>query len=161
MKQDRSITIGVVEPAEIQRCVEITQEAFNGVSLDQAVERQLGSRCGRSWQDIKGEQVRREMQQTPQHCFVARAGSSVVGCVTNEVDMTTLRGRIMNLAVDGSCRGQGIGRLLIERSLEYFRGLGLKQARIETLATNAVGQHLYPSCGFVEIVRQVHYAMNL
>ena len=29
------------------------------------------------------------------------------------------------------------------------------------MASNAVGQHLYPSCGFEEVGRQVHYAMRL
>jgi len=29
------------------------------------------------------------------------------------------------------------------------------------MANNAVGQHLYPSCGFVEAGRQIHYALKL
>ncbi|MEZ4660478.1 MAG: hypothetical protein R2911_23220 [Caldilineaceae bacterium] len=33
--------------------------------------------------------------------------------------------------------------------------------RIETLAHNPIGQYLYPSCGFEEIARQVHYVMPL
>ena len=33
--------------------------------------------------------------------------------------------------------------------------------RIETLAQNEVGQSLYPSLGFVEIARQIHYAQKL
>jgi ribosomal protein S18 acetylase RimI-like enzyme len=32
---------------------------------------------------------------------------------------------------------------------------------IETMVNNPVGQHLYPSCGFVEAGRQIHYAMKL
>jgi hypothetical protein len=37
----------------------------------------------------------------------------------------------------------------------------MAMAKIETLATNAVGRWLYPACGFVEVVRQVIYAMPL
>jgi hypothetical protein len=32
---------------------------------------------------------------------------------------------------------------------------------IETMESNPVGQHLYPSCGFEEVARQVHDAMKL
>jgi len=34
-------------------------------------------------------------------------------------------------------------------------------AKIETMASNVIGQNLYPSCGFEEIGRQVHFAMRL
>ena len=33
--------------------------------------------------------------------------------------------------------------------------------RIETLAHNAVGQHFYPSMGFEEVARQIHYVKPL
>jgi ribosomal protein S18 acetylase RimI-like enzyme len=55
----------------------------------------------------------------------------------------------------------GIGRQLLEHALEFFRAQGLKVARIETLAHNEVGNHLYPSVGFEEVARQVHFAMRL
>ena len=32
---------------------------------------------------------------------------------------------------------------------------------IETLDQNGPGQHLFPSCGFVEVARQLHFAMPL
>ena len=34
-------------------------------------------------------------------------------------------------------------------------------AKIETLEQNTIGRHLYPSLGFREIARQIHYAMSL
>ena len=60
-----------------------------------------------------------------------------------------------------SARGLGLGRRLIHHALQYFRQTGMKVAQIETMATNSIGQHLYPSCGFEEVARQVHYAMKL
>ncbi len=50
---------------------------------------------------------------------------------------------------------------MIEWAIACFRSEGLQQAKIETLATNEVGQHLYPKLGFQEVVRQVHYIMKL
>jgi hypothetical protein len=32
---------------------------------------------------------------------------------------------------------------------------------IETMAHNAIGNHLYPDCGFIEVARQVHFARRL
>jgi ribosomal protein S18 acetylase RimI-like enzyme len=32
---------------------------------------------------------------------------------------------------------------------------------IETMGSNPVGQSLYPSCGFKEVARQIHYAQRL
>ena len=58
-------------------------------------------------------------------------------------------------------RGQGLGRRLIEHALAHFRAAGMTIAKIETLEQNPIGRHLYPSVGFVEVARQIHYAMAL
>jgi ribosomal protein S18 acetylase RimI-like enzyme len=50
---------------------------------------------------------------------------------------------------------------LLEHALERFRAAGMTVAKIETLDQNPVGQHLYPSVGFKEVARQIHYAMRL
>jgi ribosomal protein S18 acetylase RimI-like enzyme len=84
-----------------------------------------------------------------------------VGCVTSQIAPELGIGRIPDLMVDASYRGQGIGRRLLEHVLAHFRSLGLVAARIETLAHNKVGMHLYPSLGFELIATQHHYAMLL
>ena len=155
------IVIAPAAAADAEAAAEITREAFDGVSIDQAIENALGPAGEATWQEVKGREVRLEFQQTPENCFVAKCGGQVVGYVTTAVDAHASRGRIVNLAVAASCRGRGVGRRLIERALEHFRGLGLRQAKIETVATNPVGQHLYPAAGFREVARQIHYAMSL
>ena len=57
--------------------------------------------------------------------------------------------------------GQGLGRALIEHALEYLHAEGMEIAVIETMASNPVGQSLYPSCGFEEVGRQIHFARRL
>ena len=69
--------------------------------------------------------------------------------------------RNLGLAVAESMRGRGLGRRLIEHALGSFREEGMGLAKIETMASNPIGQKLYPSCGFEEVGRQVHYAMRL
>ncbi len=159
MTEDIQILFAI--PAHAAAAAEITREAFDGVAVDQAAEKLLGRLAGRPWQEIKAEEVRAQVAETPETCFVAVAAGRLVGYVTTRCQAERAAGFILNLAVERSFRGQGIGRRLIERALEHFRSLGLKQARIETLTTNPVGQHLYPAAGFTEVARQIHYVMKL
>lgn len=152
-----------IEPASASHAdaaAEITPDAFDGVSIDQDIERTLGSGA-RPWRDIKANAVRDEFNERPHDCFVALAGGQLVGYVTTRVQDDIGRGTIANLAVRADFRGHGIGRKLLARALDYFRQRGLVEAKIETLATNPIGQRLYPSVGFVEVARQIHYAMRL
>ena len=71
------------------------------------------------------------------------------------------RAMIVHLCTAPSSRGKGVGRQLIQHALDYFRSEGLACAVIETMEGNEAGKHLYPSCGFVEITRQIQYAMKL
>ncbi len=83
------------------------------------------------------------------------------GYVTMRLDREAGVGTIPNLAVRADLRGKGLGRRLIEHALGVFREEGLKIARIETLEQNEIGRHLYPQLGFVEVARQLHFAMRL
>lgn len=148
-------------PEDAESAVLLTQEAFNGVSIDQAIENRFGVLAGRAWTQIKGDGVRIEFERTPEDCLVVRDAGRMLGYVTCPIDRTLGRGRIANLAVDRACRGKGVGRRLIYAALDRFRRAGLSQAKIETLAVNAVGQHLYPACGFVVACHESHYAMPL
>ena len=50
---------------------------------------------------------------------------------------------------------------LLEHAIDFFRRSGMQVAKIETLDQNPIGQNLYPSLGFQEVARQIHYAMRL
>jgi ribosomal protein S18 acetylase RimI-like enzyme len=49
----------------------------------------------------------------------------------------------------------------MQAALDQFRQKGMELARIETLEQNEVGSSFYPKAGFVEVARQIHYAMPL
>ncbi len=85
----------------------------------------------------------------------------MLGYVTMQCDSETRIGWIHNLVVAAEARGQGLGRRLIEHALAHFRAAGMTVAKIETLEQNPIGRHLYPSVGFIEVARQIHYAMPL
>lgn len=135
--------------------------SFEGVTLEQNVGNALGVLHGHDWRWRKGRHVDEDAALAPDGIFVAESGGELVGAITTRSDRDTGRGRIVNLAVDPRFRGCGLGRALIGRALDHFRALGLEYAVIETMAQNAIGQRLYPACGFQEVARQVHYARRL
>jgi len=142
---------------------ELTAAAFEGVSIDHNLDQLLGPIAGRDWRWRKMRDIDRDLDLLGAELAVAEEHPSgvVVGYVTMQCDSVTRIGWIHNLAVSAGVRGQGLGRELIEHALSCFRAAGMTIAKIETLEQNLIGRHLYPSLGFVEIARQIHYAMPL
>ena len=123
-----AVAIDTATPADADAAAAITREAFDGVGMDQAIEKLIGPLPGLPWQDLKARQVRREIAVTPSDCFVARVAGQVVGYVTTRALIRGLRGQILNLAVATGHRGKGIGRMLLNRAIERFRAQGFKEA---------------------------------
>jgi ribosomal protein S18 acetylase RimI-like enzyme len=142
---------------------ELTVRAFEGVSIDQRIDQRLGPIAGCDWRFRKARDVDRDIDLHGAQLAVAadEETSAVVGYVTMQCDADTQIGWIHNLAVSARAQGQGLGRRLIEHALAHFRASGMTVAKIETLEQNAIGRHLYPSVGFVEVARQIHFAMPL
>lgn len=149
------------QPDDLEELRRITVEGFEGIAIDQNVEKAVGVVGGHDWQWRKARHVDEDVECNPAGVFVAEVDGRVAGYVSTRVDHEARKGRIPNLAVDRTVQGQGIGRQLIEHALDYLRQEGMAFVMIETMANNPVGQHLYPSCGFVEVGRQIHYVRTL
>ena len=145
---------------DLEELRRITIEGFEGIAIDQNVEKAFGELNGHDWRWRKARHVDEDVIANPAGVFVAEL-EGVVGYVSTRIDYEAGKGRIPNLAVDRAARGRGIGRLLIEHAVDYLRREGMAFVMIETMENNPVGQHLYPSCGFVETGRQIHYARKL
>lgn len=158
-----AIAIRPYREADRQAVRELTVSGFEGVSIDHNIDRQLGPVAGRDWRWRKSRDIDRDIDVSGAELAVAEDDESgaVVGYVTMQCDAETRIGWIHNLAVSAGVRGVGLGRRLLEHALESFRAAGMTVAKIETLEQNPVGRHLYPSVGFVEVARQIHYAMPL
>ena len=156
------VRIRALKEADIPACVALLTDVFRDASIDYRIQK-LGG--GTSWKRIKGAAVRQTARDDVANgrggCFVALRGERIVGYISTTVNPVASRGCICDLAVAADCQGLGIGRKLIRRALRRFRQLGLHQAKIETIDTNLAGQHLYPQLGFVEVARQIHYALPL
>jgi ribosomal protein S18 acetylase RimI-like enzyme len=142
---------------------ELTVAAFEGVSIDHNLDRRVGPIAGRDWRWRKARDVDRDIDSPGAELAIAEDDQTgaVLGYVTMQGDSETRIGWIHNLVVGAEARGQGLGRQLIEHALAHFRAAGMTVAKIETLEQNPIGRHLYPSAGFIEVARQIHYAMPL
>ncbi|MCX6368548.1 MAG: GNAT family N-acetyltransferase [Armatimonadetes bacterium] len=149
-------------PEDLLRLQEITALTFGPVSIDRNMEQLLGEFGPSGWEARKLVAIALDCELQPDGVFVAvDSADRPIGYVTTRLQPASGIGWIPNLAVDPACQGQGIGRALLERALEFFRERGMEVAKIETLEQNPIGQHLYPSLGFQEVARQVHYALKL
>ena len=148
-------------PADLAALKRITSEGFSGVSIDHGIEKAFGPINGHDWQWRKERHIDVDVARAASGVFVAEEEGKVVGYITTWQDPEAGMGHIPNLAVASTHRNLGLGRTLIEHALDHFRNCGLTHAKIETLAQNAVGNHLYPSLGFVEVARQVHFVAKL
>jgi ribosomal protein S18 acetylase RimI-like enzyme len=149
------------QPSDLDALKCLTLEGFAGVSIDHGIEQQFGLINGHDWRWRKARHIDQDIARDPDGVFVAEENGQIVGYVTTWQDAGAGIGHIPNLAVAESHRNQGLGRKLLERAMDHFRAAGLTHAKIETLAQNAIGNHLYPSLGFVEIVQQVHFVAKL
>jgi ribosomal protein S18 acetylase RimI-like enzyme len=156
------VTIRPFRETDLDVVKAITVEAFDGVSIDQNIERRFGRIADHDWQWRKARHIDDNVAEPGAVILVAEAdGGNVIGYITGRIDREAGVGFIPNMCVRAGLRGQGIGRTLIDAMLDIFRRSGLAVARIETLDQNSIGQHLYPACGFVEVARQIHFAMRL
>ena len=149
------------QPSDLDPLKCLTTAGFTGVSIDHGIEEQFGIIHGRDWRWRKARHIDEDVARDPAGVFVADENGEIVGYITTWQDREAGIGHIPNLAVAASHRNQGLGRALIEHALNHFRAAGLSHAKIETLAQNAIGNHLYPSLGFVEVARQVHFVARL
>ncbi|MCY9593646.1 N-acetyltransferase [Paenibacillus chitinolyticus] len=90
-------------------------------------------------------------QLSPQHSIVAFDGEQPVGFVLNGIRMAGARKISWNggTGVIPAHRGRGVGRKLIEASLDIYRKEGVDTATIEAFASNVPAIALYESVGYV------------
>jgi len=161
MNDDSQVEIRLYKAGDSGRVRALTIEGFDGLSIDQATDRQFGVGTYPSWDERKWMGTNRQLEAHPEHAFVAEVAGEVMGYITTDINHPLRSGRILDMAVDARLRRRGIGTRLIAHAIAYFRSLDLELARIETLEHNGAGRALYPKFGFSEVARQIHFAMRL
>jgi len=69
-------------------------------------------------------------------------------------------GHILNVAVRSDCRGRGVGRLLVERSVDECRARGAETVSLEVRISNVAALALYHALGFREVGLRKNYYEN-
>ncbi len=97
--------------------------------------------------------------------LVADEGGDVIGYAYAAVegyDYMALRGPagvLHDVIVDPEHRGRGVGRLLLNASLEFLRSRGVPRGVLATAERNEAAQHLFASTGFrrtmIEMTREL------
>lgn len=97
--------------------------------------------------------------------LVADDNGDVVGYAYAAVegyDYMALRGPagvLHDIIVDPEHRGRGVGRLLLEATLEFFRSRGVPRVVLSTAERNEAAQRLFASMGFrrtmIEMTREL------
>ena len=139
----------------------ITAICFEGVGIDYNIEQRYGVINDMDWRSRKVRHIDDDVAANAEGTFVAEEAGTVIGYVTTRIDHDSKIGSIPNLGVLPAYRGAGIGRQLIETAINYAKASGMAYLRIETLEQNPIGQYIYPSCGFEEVARQIHYIRPL
>jgi ribosomal protein S18 acetylase RimI-like enzyme len=152
----------------------LTVAAFDGVSIDQNIDRLLGPAAARDWRWRKARQFETDIENGAEIAVAAATGTATgtgtltesgtdrpVGYATYYFQREARIGWIHHLAVAAEFSGRGLGRRLLEHALARFRAEGMALAQIETLEQNAIGRHLFPSLGFREVARKIYYAQPL
>src|SRR4030095_6137250 len=130
MNAQERFTIRNSRPDDPDTIRRLTVESFAGVTLEENIEQKLGVLHGHDWRWRKARHLDEDIASNPQGVFVAERQGRIAGYITAIIDREAGKGRIPNLAVAPECRGQGLGRTLIEHALEYFRNEGLSYAVI-------------------------------
>lgn len=155
------MTIRPFSESDRQTLKDITAICFDGVSIDQNIERQFGLIDGKNWQWRKARHIDADIAANAPGIFVAEVDGRAAGYITTRIDRDSRIGGIPNIAVLPAYQGRGIGRALMRRGLDYLREEGMTFVRIETLDQNRIGSAFYPDMGFQEVARQIHYIMPL
>lgn len=82
--------------------------------------------------------------------FIAEDEGKIVGMLTFAVYLTP-SGRkawIEDVVTDSNLRGKGIGRLLVEASLDYAKKRGIKKVDLTSSAARKAAHALYEKMGF-------------
>ena len=156
------MTIRAYQQSDRETLKEITVTCFDGASsIDYNIEKLLGLVDGKDWAWRKKRHIDADIAANPGGILVAEVEGSAIGYITTRVDHETGIGSIPNMAVLPAHRNGGIGRALMDAAIAHLRAEGMQLVRIETLETNPAGKHFYPSCGFKEVARQIHYVLPI
>lgn len=155
------MNIRTMQPADIDRILEITRIAWGDYTLHKLKEDKHGLIGNRDWAERKMAEVKSFCEGYPENVIVAVEDDRVVGYATFIMNKEDKSGEVGNNAVDPLFQGKGIGTSMIGWIIDCFRREGMRMACVSTLAHDVPAQRMYEKNGFKELARSIHYTMDL
>ena len=160
--QEEQMIIRTYRDSDREALKEITVTCFDGnSSIDHNMESLFGPIDGRDWEWRKRLHMDNDIAANAAGIFVAEIEGTTIGYINTRVDHETRIGSVPHMAVLPAHRKKGLGRMLLDAAVAFLKDQGMKHIHISTLETNAPSQQLYPSYGFKEVSRQIHYMMPI
>lgn len=104
--------------------------------------------------DDSPEGIRRFLDRNPGCCFVAKSVQGIVGTILAGYDGR--RGYLYHVAVLPEMRGLGIGKALVDASVEALKQQGVGKVGLHVFGDNEVGNRFWEKYGF-DIRKDVNY----
>ncbi|MFH1477646.1 MAG: GNAT family N-acetyltransferase [Verrucomicrobiota bacterium] len=161
------ILIRPLKTSDIEQICKIAVRAWTGIH--NGYRKYIGNndlydRLSNGWQEQKAVQVRNKAQEHPEEVLVSELDGKIVGFVTFALDLQNGIGEICNNAVDPEYQGKGIGSQQHLKTLDIFRGKGLKYAIVSTGYEDeghAKARASYEKVGFKKMRASITYSLKL
>jgi ribosomal protein S18 acetylase RimI-like enzyme len=89
--------------------------------------------------------------------LVAEFNQVPVAYISCHLDQENMSGKIGLVGVSHKARGQGIGKMLVLKALEWFIAHDAQEVSVVTQGRNVGAQRLYQRCGFLTKTVQLWY----
>lgn len=99
-----------------------------------------------------------ELNNSLAYWLVAEKDGCVVGYVGSQSVLDAAD--MMNIAVDETCRREGIANALVGNLVKYLTGIGVSSLSLEVRSGNAPAIALYTKLGFSLVGRRPNYYRN-
>jgi ribosomal protein S18 acetylase RimI-like enzyme len=152
-----AIEVRRVRPNEYEEAGEVTVRAYREFGPQNTGDPDLRERDEHSWDDYFGRLRDVEGRDKVAVVLIAIEHGKILGTATLELDgrIDTEQGELepgqvhlRMLGVDPAARGRGVGKLLMEASLEESRSAGKKVFTLNTTERMTAAQNMYEALGF-------------
>jgi len=93
------------------------------------------------------EGISKYLNRNPETCFVAEKDGEIIGVIMGGHDGR--RGFIYHTAVKISERNSGIGRTLVDRTMEALKEEGIHKVALVVYGKNEIGNKFWEDIGFI------------
>jgi len=146
------------QPGDADAIMEITKAAWDGVTMAELREKQLGLVEGKPWREHKAGSVLAQCQRRPDWALVGLVNGEIIGYATMSLSPGGEIGTVGNNAVHPRWQGRGIGTALIGEVVRRLEAAGVRLLEVATLKEDAAAQRVYEKLGFQEVTRTLHYS---